>query len=411
MKLLLRLMTGKVAGTAGWAMAAVAISTVTGILTARSLGPEHRGTLALVLSIAGLCVLVSAFGTNVAVRRHLPQRDLVNRRGYERVSLILLAPLAIVLASTLFLVTTLVDPTFGRWQVGVAFIGYGVSFYFSNQALDLLNALGLVKLSAKVNAIGSFICLILVGFGAAFGLGLDYMIWAYSISVICQVGLVAVLAHARTKVPGSQAKGVRVLLRDGGQLLGLNLGQSLTYRSDTILLGALSGQFEVGNYAVATTPAAVLRIPANALGQVLFHETAMNAIDARAVLRRILVLLAMLVPIAAVGWIFADWLFPTVFGPGYTEAVWPFRFLLIAEIFLTPFLVLGRALAGGGSTWGASACGVLGVSVLVGSCLLLIPSLGATGAALASVLAYASMSVLAVVLFVRSQGTHTGQTR
>lgn len=403
MKRLIRSLRGQVAGAAGWAVLATGVSTLSGILTARALGPENRGTLALVVSIAGLCVLLAAFGTNVAIRRHLPQRAKVNRRGYERISLILLIPLAVILASTLYVVQSLVDPSFGRWTVGIAFVGYGLFFFFSNQALDLLNAVGLVKASAKVNALGSIICLALLAGTVGMGLGLEYMVWAYSASVFCQAVLAFGIAVRSGGAQASGAKGAGVLLRDGGRFLGHNLGQSLTYRSDTILVGALSGQHQVGNYAVATTPAAVLRIPSNAVGQVIFHGMAAGTMSRAIVLRKICLLLCGLIPLALVGWLVADWLFPAVFGSDYIGAVWPFRILLVAELALIPFLVLGRALAGGGQPWGASVCGIAGVVVLLATCLVLVPGMGATGAALSSVCAYATMSCLALGIFLKGQ--------
>src|SRR5690606_31889170 len=94
-------------------------------------------------------------------------------------------------------------------------------------------------------------------------LSLVAFIASYALSAAAQfvIGVVTIVGR---NSPGARGtSGARVLLSDGVKLLGLNLGQSLTYRSDTILLGVLSEQSEVGLYAVATTPAGVMRIPSN----------------------------------------------------------------------------------------------------------------------------------------------------
>lgn len=353
----------------------------------------------MALSIAGVCVLTGAFGSNVAIRRSLPTGQ-ASRANYQNVTYILFGPVIVILTGVLFAVIAYVDPSFGRWEVGLAFIAYGVSLFFSNQALDFLNALGLVRVSARVNAIGSMACLALVAAFALLQLQLEWFIAAYAISAMAQV-LMSIVIVGRTQTPAahSAVPGATLrLIRDGGRLLGLNLGQSLTFRGDTILLGVLSSQAQVGNYAVAITPAAILRIPANALGQVIFHRSAVGGIRTGALFGRIAIVMLCMSPLIVIGWLTADWLFPLVFGPGYEAAAWPFRFLLIAELSLVPFLILARALAGDGSTWGASACGIVGVVILGVACVILIPSLGAVGAAVASCLAYGSMSGLAIVL-------------
>lgn len=395
-----RLLQGRVFGTASWTAFSVAISALTGIFTARSLGPTDRGSLALVVSIAGICALVGALGTNVAVRRHLP-RQSANRGGYYRVTVLLIVPLTIVLLAVTYLVATYVDPDFGDPAVGLAFIGYGIAYYFSNQWLDLLNAMGRLRTSSMVNALGTLFCFALVVPIALLHPSLALTAWAYTASVVAQVALSMVLIRL-SRGPAERPRGARLLLRDGSRLLGFNVGQTLAYQGDTVLLGALSSSYQVGMYAVAVSPAAVLRIPSTALGQVLFHDVAAGATTKVAVLRRIAVLLAFLVPVAAVVWALAGWLIELVYGSSYGAAVEPFRILLVAELLLSPFIILGRTLAGIGRTWSASACGLLGLVLIVIFCLILVPSMGASGAALASAIAYGAMSALAIAMYISS---------
>jgi O-antigen/teichoic acid export membrane protein len=188
---------------------------------------------------------------------------------------------------------------------------------------------------------------------------------------------------------------MRILLKDGSRLLGLNLGQSLAYRADTVMLSALSSQHQVGLYAVAVTPASILRLPSTAVGQVAFHQAAAGDAGLRQILARLAKLTGILIPLAVCGWLLADWVIPFMYGAEYRDAVGAFRILLVAEIALAPFLVLSRTMAGSGNTWGASAAGLMGVAALVTSGAVLIPGQGAEGAAWASVIAYSAMSATA----------------
>jgi len=323
-------------------------------------------------------------------------------RGYERVTLIMLAPLVILLISVMYFSAALVDSSFGDWTVGIAFVSYGIGYYFSNQALDLLNALGMVTQSARTNALGSLVCLGLVLVSTLAGWGLVAIVFSYALATVFQFILAMFRIIQGSHHDSSPARGMKLLLQDGGRLLGLNLGQSLTYRADTVLLGAMSAQNQVGLYAVATTPAGILRIPANALGQIAFHQAASGSANLRMIYQRIALLLGAMVPLLIVGWIAAEWLFVFVFGVEYRNAAEPFRVLLLAELALAPFLVLGRTIAGRGGTWGASACGIAGVVVLVISAVILIPRLGATGAAWASVFAYAAMSLTSILVIMQT---------
>lgn len=396
---ILRRFRGQVAGTAGWSSAAILVSAVTGVITARTLGPEDRGALAIALTVGGLCVLMSALGTNVAFRRHLP-KNTANRRGFWRLTALLVPATVVVLAGGFAAVSAMWGDRSEAWSIAVPFGAYGLALFVSNQFLDLLHALGLSSQASKVNALGSFACMLFV-LGLAFlGLGLSSIIWAYAGSVVVQIAIATVIVSSRGLERETGPVGVRELIRDGPRLLGLNLGQALAFRSGTVVLGAISVPEQVGVYAVATTPAGILRIPSNALSQVMFFRAASGTTSA-SIARGLRRLFYIAVPLSAIGWLLAEPAILIVFGSDFDGAVWPFRVLLIAELALIPFLVLSRVLAGMGGTWSVSVCGLVGVAVLVIGCLVLVPGSGAVGAATASTIAYGVMSATSVFFYLR----------
>lgn len=389
-------LTGPTSKVARWTIVAVAASTVTGVITARSLGPDSRGTLAVVLTLAGLSVLLGTLGSNIAVRTHLPRNHTVVTADYVRLTGLLAGLVTVVLAVAYFVASRTVKGGLVDFGVALAFAAYGISYFFAVQSLDLLNAQGLVSKSAKHNAYGSVFCLFFVSVCWLLNGNLVAVICAYGLSVVFQF-----MMTVRTLWPSIKAskahsrEGMLRLTGDGLKSMGLNVGQHLAYSSGLIFLAILSTPAQVGLYAVAVTPAALLRIPSNAMGQLFFHQAASGQVTGRKLIATLLKLSCLLLPLAALAWFIATPAFVLVFGDEYVEAVTAFRVLLVAEIALAPFLILGRVLAGTQRMRTASAAGLIGFLTLAAACLWLVPSHGAVGAAWSTLFAYLAMSATA----------------
>lgn len=378
-----------------WTVLATAASTVTGIITARSLGPEGRGTLAVVLTLAGVCVLVGALGSNVAVRAHLPKKRGVFESDYVRLSVYLAVLVGVVLWFSYVLVSSFVKDGLAEPYVAAGFMAYGLVYFVSNQLLDLMNAHGRIERSARYNAYGSFSCAVLVLALWSFGLDLIAVIYAYVLSALMRASLtMRTVRPSITQSPPHSRAGVSVLLRDGIGLLGLNVGQYIAYSAGILFLGILNTERQVGLYAVAATLAALLRIPASAVGQLLFHQAAVGNVTRRRLGRDLFKVVILVGGLGILGWIAAEPVFVFAFGSAYTDAVGPFKALLIAELALVPFLILGRVLAGEQRIRVASTSGIVGAVGIVGACIFLVPTYGALGAAYASVLGYSAMSII-----------------
>lgn len=389
-----RALFSRASRTTMWSMLNVLIATGVGMVTARYLGADLRGTLAILLSVAGLTVLVGTGGTNVAIRRRLP-REETTALQYLQLSAILFVPYIVLLQIVAHVVAVWVDPAFFDLPVSLAFTAYGAAFFWSNQLLDLLNATGQVPLAAATNAFGTAVCLAGIGVVVLFQGELPEVALAYAASMVAQLlaALLLLKSHLR-RAAGLAERGRRRLLLDGSRLMGLNLGQALTYRADTILIGALSSTHAVGIYAVATTPAAVLMLPATALGQVVMNDAANGKVTLRRILKHVLMVEMVVGVFAILLWAFADFVVVLLFGQDFASAADVLRILLIAQLALVPFLVLSRALVGFGSTWRASLPSLLGAPTLIGCGIAWIPSFGPLGGAWASVVAYSVMSLV-----------------
>jgi O-antigen/teichoic acid export membrane protein len=185
----------------------------------------------------------------------------------------------------------------------------------------------------------------------------------------------------------------------GGAVSLLNL------RLDFILLNLLSGPAVLGVYAIASKFAELLKIPGMALTYVLYPSFARDGLVEAAARTRLLAPRAGLVlgGAAVPLWVSAPIVIPLFYGSGFKGAIFPAQIILLGLAFeglagvITGFLYgVGRA--------GLNSCAMaIGLVATVLLDILLIPPFGATGAAVASAVAYAT-STIALVWFFRRVG-------
>jgi O-antigen/teichoic acid export membrane protein len=180
----------------------------------------------------------------------------------------------------------------------------------------------------------------------------------------------------------------------GGVMTLLNL------RLDFILLSLMAGPAVLGVYAIASKVAELLKIPGMALTYVLYPRYARLGPQAAAARVRSLMTKATL--ITAVGAVplalSAGIVIPAAYGAEFQDAVLPAQIIVAGLVLdglggvLTAYLYgIGRP---GLNSWAMAA----GLAVTVALDLLLIPSHGAVGAAVASAVAYLT-STFALVWF------------
>jgi O-antigen/teichoic acid export membrane protein len=185
----------------------------------------------------------------------------------------------------------------------------------------------------------------------------------------------------------------------GGIITQLNL------RLDFVILSVIAGPAVLGIYAIASKFAELVKILGMALSYVLYPRfTKDGPRDAVRRARRLLPK-AFLLTVAVVAplWLLAGLLIPAFYGSDFEPAVLPARVILLGLLLegvggvITGFLYgVGRP---GLNSW-AMAVGLVGTVALD---LLLIPSFEATGAAVASAVAYLAASVALVWFFRRAE--------
>lgn len=395
----------EVVGTTAWGVVGLFGALFCGVVTARMLLPDDRGVLAILITTVTIVSLVSGLGTNISLRVLLPRDSRVTLRRYARISLLLAGVQLCILVGLTLLMLEVLNVSMSIGKMLLTFIPLGLAAFFANQSSDALSATGHPSRASKANTIGFAVTATCLSFFWFMNLGLIAAITAYTVGFVTRaiVGVWMIERQHFTDSPSLEPGGTAVLVRQGVALMGMNLGQSLAYRLDQYLLAALANTKEVGVYAVATTPASLIQVVSNSVGQVAFRDSALNKLSRRKALLFTLGATGSTALYAALLHWSAPMLIPFVFGAEYTAAVSVVQILAVAEVALAPYLVMSRAAVGAGHIKLSSLTGVVGMLAMAFFLALFIPGNGGVGAAWACLSGYATMSLflLAGLILIR----------
>jgi O-antigen/teichoic acid export membrane protein len=183
-----------------------------------------------------------------------------------------------------------------------------------------------------------------------------------------------------------------------GQLGDLLMLMNL--RLDFLILGSLAGPAVLGQYAVASKCAELMRLPSTACNYVLYPRfarapRAMADAEARRLTWRCCALTVAAAPLMAVAAVVG---LPLLYGSAFRGAVLPACVLVVGLAFDGAASVASAYLRGVGHPGVNSVGMAVGVVATVVLDVLLIPRQGALGAAVASSVAYLTTTTMLVLL-------------
>jgi O-antigen/teichoic acid export membrane protein len=164
-------------------------------------------------------------------------------------------------------------------------------------------------------------------------------------------------------------------------------------------MSSMVGLSELGQYAVAASFGTATFPLSASFAMVLFPRVAGDASGQatekiRKALRYNLVISSVMALTLA---ILCPWLLPLLFGKAYQAAIIPALILLAAAVFLGCNYVLSDGVRGLGAPMVASFAEMLAAGITIVGLLILLPVLGIVGAALVSLVAYATVFLLLVI--------------
>ncbi len=407
-----------------------------GVIVARALGPEGRGAYALVLVVFGLLQMAGALGldqasTFLSARSPSSAGKITRTLGTATLILGVLVVAVYAALSThpayrAFLAESAVQPEM-VWILVLLLPASMLNQLFLGVLLGL-ERVGSFNLGGLVTSGVNLAVLAL--FSLLFSLRLEGALWAAGAGILAGTlasGLLLLRGRLRPGGKGEpeEAGGVPATGpqgRPGGDRReesplreGLAFGWKaqvgalswfLHYRSDMILVSALSGPAALGYYAVAVGLVEKLYLLPSAIGTVLFPRLAREGEAGRRVLTplasriTLLLTLSATVPLAALSWP----LIRVLFGRAFLPALKPLLILLPGVAALSVGRVLSADLNARGKPGVVAGVNLLLALVNIGLNLWWIPILGVSGAALATTTSYTLAVLILAWVFVRLAG-------
>jgi O-antigen/teichoic acid export membrane protein len=390
--------------------AAILLSNVaSSLIGARALGPAGRGDLLIVAIWPPVVAMVAGLGLPTAYRYRMAKEPGLVSALFSNAVIYA----AIVGVVSLALAELIVPRLVGERSAGVMTL---VRIYQVNILaalfLDLMR--GLLEGTRRFGWAGAarmiFFGVQTVGFGGLWFAGRFTVATAAFTMISAQtaamlLALAAVWHQFRPRWEPSWTELKRSLsyaLRDypGG------VADYTTLRLDQLMLGAIASNVALGLYVVAVRLSEMTTLAAEAIADALMPEVAASktsdkaeSLWARSLRITIYLHLLILVPL----WLGAPLILKTLFGEKFVPAAGPFRWLLVAAAVWGWSSIVISGLRGFGYPGLSTMARFSGAVTTAIALLLLLPRFGITGAAMASLIGYSVMLVIALFVFIKKR--------
>jgi len=379
------------------------ISLLVAVFVARTLGPDGKGAVTLLILVPTFAAMSLDLGISIAnvyfaKYREVPRDILFSSSLFWAVSVGLVAIFSVICG--LHMWPSLADGITPNAAVVASFTTPLFLLLYVMRPL-LLASDHVIDFSVS-NALQPLLLMIaaLLIFAVS-GASVLNMLWAYvaSLLILC----IHVGWRLRPRQFCLRLDVIRQAIKFG--IIGHigTLIQQCIFRLDVLILASLTGSREVGIYSIAYVCAEVLlRLP-RAIGTILFPTVSGlegNAAETltAAVFKGMNVILVVAGGcLGAIGYCFI----PDVFGVNFSDARLPFLLLIPGVFFFSWNNVFIESLKGEGKVQYKLYTAVVGLVVLICLDFLLIPRYGIAGAALASSIAYGSSGIFALVIYCR----------
>lgn len=374
-------------------MTAMGVGFVQAILTARLLGPEGYGVVAVAMSVAAIAATLATLGLGPLAVREVAQlaarAEWGRLNGFLRFSLVTVLAASALAGAGLALGSGLFGPAF---RPAVALAGLLVPL-MALTALFRGTAQGFGRVAAA-QAPGELlrpaVMLALLGLAALAGGGLGttgYIALATGAALAgVLAGGIALRRVARLALAASPSGGARGWSRAGLPFLGITLAVIVQGEVNTLMLGRLAGPGEAGLFQPVARLAPLMALGVQAVG--MRYAPRVSELWAQgdtASLRRITRLVTVTTTLAAVAacaliLLAAPWLL-AAFGRAFTVNAPALWWLAAAQVFNTACGPVGLLLTMTGHPARALRGHLAALAANAALGLWLIPGLGAYGAA------------------------------
>jgi O-antigen/teichoic acid export membrane protein len=374
---------------------------VTGVISARALGPDGRGVTVALLTLTQLIGFVFAAGATQSLSYFVARRPEDAPRLLTTWSLMLLPLAALAIGIGQLLLPVLFEPgsdalLVGRWFVFAIVLVIGVELYcgllLGLHDFFVYNALRLAQ-----PALTALAFIVLWPLDA---LTVESALIAASVATIMSlvVGFGRVVARAGVGAPDMRL-GLRSLWY-GIRGQGSSVATNLTARLDVAMLPGYVSNASVGIYSVATNVSLIVYALANTFSGLVLPSAARE--PERAPLKVIGSLWAVLLTAGAMAVVLAllaEPMLRVVYGADFEPAAKSLRLLLPGAVLFAGSSILTAGIYAAGYPFTATLTQVLGMAATVVGLIAFLPGGGITAAALVSSASYALIFMASLVAY------------
>lgn len=382
---------------------------VSSLLGARALGPAGRGDLLVVVLWPPVLAMVAGLGLPAAYRYWMAKEpERVSTLFSNAVIYTLVVGLASVALADLIIPHLVGDrsPQI-RMLLRIYQINIPAALF-----LDLMR--GLLEGSRRFGWAGAarllFFCVQALGFAGLWSIGRLTVATAMFTMIASQMTAMLAMSLAvwyqlrpRWQPGWKEFKtSMSYALRDYPG----NVADYTTLRLDQLMLGAMASNVAIGLYVVAVRLSEMTTLAADAIGDALMPEVAASKSKERAELlwaRSLRLAIYMHVALLPILWLTAPFVLRTLFGESFVPATSTFRWLLIAATVWSLGSIVISGLRGFGYPGMSTLARFSAAVVTAGALLILLPRFGIVGAAIASLIGYTVMLVIAMFGFLKKR--------
>lgn len=379
-----------------------------GVLAARALEAAGRGQAAAAWTVLTIGVIVFGFGVTKALVSRLNIRDGELTTSHYYAALIILLPAQVV--ASWVLITIL----FPQLPSSAQFIAYGVVMVAApvSLATDIVRSIHrarrriwVINVGTAASAIGRVSILLALWSSNSVTVTSVLMI---ELGALCLSGGIAIwclrgplISHR--PIFDRALPAVLSLLKYGIVFQFYSVSLALISRSNVLALSYSSGDAAAGQFAVAARLSEYVGTFANSASLVILPFLAQAAtgvlrVNTSSLVCRLVVLT--LVPTGVILVLTAPLLVPFLYGPTFEEAIGPLQIMVAASFCATLFQFSGGVALATGKMLPLAGIASFALVLNLLAMAVLIPSLGALGAAWAALFAYAC-ALLANCLYLK----------
>jgi O-antigen/teichoic acid export membrane protein/O-antigen ligase len=376
-----------------------------GVLVARSLGPQDRGYLALITVVSVVCILIGTMGLPLAATYYIAR----DRSHARQIASSLLRPgvfqgIAALVVQTAVLAALVVDEP-GRVKAaalislllvpGLLAFSYGTGILQGQQRFTAFNILRILPSSAYVAGVLAVFLLHTADLVNVMA------VWATAYFFGGFLALGVAVRGLPTALASSSHPSRSRMTRFGLKSLFSSFSPIDALRLDQAVVGLFVAPVALGLYVVAQAFTNLPRIVAASIGMVVFPQVASQqdpAAARRAVWRYFFLGIALCALVVAALEIVVAELVTFFFGSEFSEATSIARILILGTFFTAARRVLTDGVNGLGSPGLGTAAEVASWVLLLPAVAILLPRYGVDGVALALTVAWAGSLLLLVAL-------------